>query len=438
MDLKKQKLLIEYLVSSSDTYALCASIIRPDYFDPELRNTVSFLSSYYDEYNTTPSEDQIEAESGVELTHRTVTRDQIEYCSTEVESFCKQKAIQKAILSAPDLLKKNDYGKIESAIKDAITVSLNRDLGMNYFDDPLTRIKKQLQAESPTSTGWDDLDHALNGGIVRKQMLVFSANSGGGKSIAMANLGVNMMEQGFNVLYISLELSENMVSMRFDSMITGVSQAEWRQRTKEVAAKIGQAEQKMGSLTIKYMPAGTNSNAIRAYLKEYELVHGFVPDMLVVDYLDIMGTNENMSADNVFEKDKRASEQLRNIGAEYNMFIVTASQQNRGAVGATELTHAHVAGGISKVNTTDVWISIIMTDVMRAQGEIAFMMLKTRSSDGVGKSFTLKWEGATLRIRNLEEKKRPTLNLAKPNSKGLTTFDTGDGTNLIDLVSITS
>ena len=110
MDIKKQKLLTEYLISSADTFALCASITQPEYFDPELRNTISFIKKYYDEYNSTPTVDQIEGETGVKLKLQEVSKDQISYCANEVEAFCKRKAIEKAILASPALIEKEDYG----------------------------------------------------------------------------------------------------------------------------------------------------------------------------------------------------------------------------------------------------------------------------------------------------------------------------------------
>jgi hypothetical protein len=104
-----------------------------------------------------------------------------------------------------------------------------------------------------------------------------------------------------------------------------------------------------------------------------------------------MGSNERVSADNVFEKDKRSAEQLRDIGNDFNMAIATASQQNRSAVDEVRINQSHVAGGISKINTSDTWISIIATDTMKAQGECRFQFIKTRTSDGVGSQVTLRW-----------------------------------------------
>lgn len=399
MDIKKQTLLLEQLLSSPDTFSLCSSIIQPNYFDPTLRQAVSFIQEYHSKYNGIPTPDQVAAESGVVLKKQTVSsRAEIEYCTTEIESFCRRRALEKAVLASAELVSKGDYGKIETLVREALMTSLHKNLGVNYFENPHERMTRMLSSGSMVSTGWKQLDKLLYGGLNRKEMILFSANSGGGKSIVMANLGINLIEQGLNVLYISLELFEDVVAKRFDSMVTGVSQQEWSNRTTEISQKIETKKGTVGNLFIKYMSSGTNCTMIRAYIKEFEIQTGFIPDVLIVDYLDLMGTNEHISADNVFEKDKKASEQLRNIGSDYNMYIVTASQQNRSAVGVVDTNHSHIAGGISKINTTDTYISILAGPIQMGAGEILFKLLKTRSSDGVGETIALKWDRVSLRV----------------------------------------
>jgi archaellum biogenesis ATPase FlaH len=396
----KQQLLLEYLVASPDTFALCKNIVKSEYFNPEYRKTVDFIHGYYDKYNSTPDAVQVEAETGVELEKRDVTRDQIKYCSTEIETFCRKKAIEKAILASAALLEKGDEGGIEALVRDAISVSLTTDLGVDYFADPAGRLEK-LSLEPPrTTTKWPLFDEMIGGGLSRTEMLLFSANSGGGKSVALANLGLNFAAQGLNVLYISLELSETMIAQRLDMMLTGIPTITWRDNMKEITSSLNQIAPHMGKIIIKRMESGTNCNAIRGFLKEYELKTGTIPDLLIVDYLDIMGPNEKVSADNVFEKDKRSAEQLRDILFDYNIFGATASQQNRSAIEAAELNQGHIAGGISKVNTVDIYCSLILTPSMKASGEIGMQFLKTRSSDGVGKTIYLVWDNNSLRILN--------------------------------------
>lgn len=397
----KQKLLLEYLISSPDTFAICKAILQPEYFNPEFRKVVTFLNSYYDNYSATPDIDQIRAETSIEFSKHVITKDKIEYCSTEIEKFCKAKAMEGAVIKASALLGTENEDQIEQIIKDAVLISLNKDMGVHYFEDPTSRLEEYSKLPQRISTNWKEVDELMGGGLARTEIFLVSANSGGGKSITLANLAVNMIMKKLNVLYISLEMSEPMVAQRFDTMFTGVSTVNWEPHLYEIADALTEIAPNVGKLVIKRMPSGTNCNTIRAYLKEFQLKLGFVPDLLIVDYLDLMNPNERVSADNVSEKDKRSTEQLKDILEDYNMMGATASQQNRGAIEAAEINQSHIAGGLTKVNTVDWYVSIIMTPTMKASGEMMWIFLKSRSSDAVGKTINLLWDNKNLRVKDL-------------------------------------
>lgn len=408
MSLQKEQVLLETLLSSHDVFAICNTLVHPSYFTPDLRRAVAFVKGYYDEYGAIPSQRIIEGETGIELDLSTkVTRDEIEYTKTEIEKFCRRKAIEKAVLAAPALIQKQDYGQLEESVKNAVSTSLQRDMGLSYFKNPHERMKTMAAQAKRVPFGWEEFDDAMNGGMVRTEIMLVSANSGGGKSLTLANMAISFLERSdpetgkkYNVLYLTLELPEPLVAQRFDTMFTGVPSAIWEHKQDEIASKLDAMGAAVGELVIKRLPSGTTPSQIRAYLKEFELTYGYIPDVMVVDYLDIMNPNENVSADNVFEKDKRATEQLRDVAFDYNMFILTASQQNRGAVEAKEVNMSHIAGGMSKVNTVDWWVSIQFTPLLKAKGEIGFTFVKTRSSDGAGRTVFLTWDQAFLRIRN--------------------------------------
>lgn len=399
MDINKQRLLLRYLISSSDLFTLTNSILRAEYFDPEVRRAVKFIQNYYHEYRALPDVDQIAAESAVALSSTEITHDQFKYCVDEVENFCKRKAMEHAVLASVSLIEKEDYGSVEKLIREAVTTSITKSLGLDYYEDPQGRLERLKDSAKPISTGWDDVDEACGGGWYRGDLIIVSANSGGGKSVTMENWADRMNNKGYHGIYYSFELNEDLISKRHDSIVTGIHQAEVLVRYKEVAAAIVNARHKKGHLLIKHMTSPT-PNDLRAHLKEYELKFKRIPDFIVVDYIAGMRADEKIDASDVYTKDKYVSEALRGIASDYNCIVMTASQQNRDAIDKLELNQGNVAGGISKIDTCDVYISIIMTDAMRASGDMMFQFLKTRSSDGVGKNVHLAWDAKTLRVSN--------------------------------------
>lgn len=393
----KQKLLIEYLLSSPDTFALCKSILQPDYFNPEFRQTVEFVDLYYEQYSRIPPFRIIKAEFDLEFEKLTITRDEIEFCTKEIEKFCQYKAAETAVIKASKLLKEGKHDEIEALVKEAAAVSLNADLGSNYFTNVESRLDRMSKEPQRISTGWKDVDRLLGGGLARTELLLMAANSGGGKSITLANLALNMVKAKYNVLYISLELSQDLVQQRFDTMVSGIPTVIWQNNIDNIVDAVHKLGSDAGELYVIRMPGGTNSNKIRGVLKEFELKKGYIPDLIVCDYLDIMGTNK-ATPTNVSEKDKQATEEFRDILEDYKCMGATASQLNRAAIEAEELNQSHTAGGLTKVNTVDWYFAIILTPAMKAKGIIMLDCLKSRSSDAVGKKASLDWNNVSLII----------------------------------------
>ena len=164
------------------------------------------------------------------------------------------------------------------------------------------------------------------------------------------------------------------------------------------------AGKKAGKLQIKYMPAQSNVNDVRAYLKELQIKNGWTIDFLLIDYLDLlMPVSAKVSPSDLFVKDKYVSEELRNLAKELNCVFVTASQLNRGAVDEIEFDHSHISGGLSKINTADNVFGIFTSRAMRERGRYQLQLMKTRSSSGVGQKIDLEFDVESLRIRDLGE-----------------------------------
>ena len=323
---------------------------------------------------------------------------------SDFETFTRHKGLEKAILESADLLEKGEYGSVEEKIKLAVQIGLQRDLGTDYWLDPRARLMKIKDKNGQVSTGWKSVDEKLFGGFNRGELNIFAGGSGAGKSLFLANLGINFAEKGLNVVYLTLELSEELVAMRMDAMVTGMATKDVFKNLDDVEMKVKMVGKKSGTYQIKYMPSGKTANDIRAYLKEYEIKLGRKVDVLLVDYLDLlMPIGKKISAENLFVKDKYVSEELRNLAMEKNCVFVTAAQLNRGAVEEVEFDHSHISGGLSKIQTADNVFGIFTSRAMRERGRYQIQLMKTRSSSGVGLKIDLEFNIDSLRISDLEE-----------------------------------
>ncbi len=192
--------------------------------------------------------------------------------------------------------------------------------------------------------------------------------------------------------------------MRLDSMVSGYAAREIMRNMDDVHLKVKMKAKSAGKFRVKYMNSGITTNDLRAFLREYEIQSGVKVDCLLVDYLDLMmPISGKVSAENTFIKDKFVSEELRNLAAERNLLMVTASQLNRAAVEEIEFDHSHIAGGISKIQTADNVVGIFTSNAMRERGRYQIQFMKTRSSSGVGSKVDLKFDPDTLKIEDLNE-----------------------------------
>jgi hypothetical protein len=206
MSVEKEKLLLSYLVNDPNLFTRVNHIVHPKYFDPELQRTVTFVKEYFESYKGLPTAAQLYAEHKIVLPEVQGIPSEIKYAETELETFCRDKAIEHAIYASVGLLKEQKLGEIERLIRDAITVSLQRHLGTDYFADPDSRLHSLATQSVPIPTKFKRLDDALGGGLPRKGMIIFAAPSGVGKSLTMSNVARNLVLQGLHGIYFTLEL----------------------------------------------------------------------------------------------------------------------------------------------------------------------------------------------------------------------------------------
>jgi len=398
-----QKVYLEMFMTDAESFVRCQGVFDPNTFDRRLQESAKFLKNYVEEHNALPTFDMVNAATDSNLkSPGQLQENHYDWLLQEFETFSRHKALEAAILQSADLLEKGEYGPVEDLVKKAVQIGLQKDLGTDYWADPRARLEAIKDKNGQVSTGWPTLDKKLFGGFNRGELNIFAGGSGSGKSLFMANMGVNWALAGMNVMYLTFELSENLVSMRLDAMTSEIPSRDIFKNIDDVEMKVRMIGKKSGAFQVKYMPTGKNANDLRAYIKEYEIKTGKKVDVVLVDYLDLMHPiGQKISAENLFVKDKYVSEELRNLAMELNCIFVTASQLNRSSVEEIEFDHSHISGGISKINTADNLIGIFTSRAMRERGRYQIQLMKTRSSSGVGQKIDLEFDIDSLRIRDL-------------------------------------
>jgi replicative DNA helicase len=303
------------------------------------------------------------------------------YIIDEVSTFCRHQAIKEAILSSPELLQKEQYEEIEDIIKKAVAIGVNTmSVGTQFFVDwreRLTRRNEGVQ-EYILPTGITELDRIIGGGLKSKQLGLWMGPAGRGKSAALSQCAKRAVIGRKKVIHYTLEMSSDVVCERYDASFSGINVTDLREREIELITKLEKYGRSLGNgLLVKEYPPGMASvSMLRAHINQCCGI-GFVPDLIVVDYLDLLKPSRRY-------QDKRdeltaTTVDLRGMAVELGLPVWSATQANRGAISIQTHTEEHVSEDIGKINTSDIVITINQTKDEIDDGTMRLFVAKNRN-----------------------------------------------------------
>jgi archaellum biogenesis ATPase FlaH len=417
MDSDTQYLYLRAMLHNPDIFTRVNPIVNAKFFDERFQDGIKFMKEHFEKYRTLPSASIFKTATKLDAgtpQENKVDRGDKEWMQDNIAEFCRTQAAIDAVRQSLPLIEAGRYDDIVTLVKRAAEIRLNVDIGIDYFNDPQSRLE-QDESEDLLSTGWKDVDAVIGGGCGRQELVFYLAPSGGGKSVSMLNHGINLLMQGYHGVYISLEMRDKKVALRADQMITRMTSGMVNLNKREVADELQKFSEKFGSkFFIKRMrETTTTSTDINAYINQLEVQYHFRPDFIIVDYVDILGS-AHASYDNLFLKDKFVSEEIRALGFDWNALVITASQLGKHSTEAInegkKMHQGDVQGGSSKTNTADLMIACIKTDAMHEAGEYKFEFPKARNSDANTKFVMMGWDKDSLRITDYDDlhmKKKP-------------------------------
>lgn len=331
---------------------------------------------------------------------------------SELEMWCQDRAIEIALMESLEVFTSTrDRGIIEEKVKQALGVQFVVRIGNDFTEDWESRLEVYKEKEEVMPLDIDKLNVLLNGGLRRKTLTCFMGRVNIGKSLILCHLAASQMAAGKNVLYISAEMSEFMISKRIDANLLDIPMSELGMKLdkKFFKSKIEELKAKTkGKLIVKEYPTcSANANHIRSLLNEIKIKKGYVPDVIVLDYLNIftssrLGAN---AASNSYNYVKSIAEEIRQLAVEFDCAIVTATQINRGAFKANqnELDMTSTSESIGLPATVDSLIGILQSDEMREKFLFAFKNLKSRFDSNINEVVVTGVEYIKMRLINAKE-----------------------------------
>lgn len=337
-----------------------------------------------------------------------------DYLINETEKWCKDRAVYLAIMDSIGIIDGKDPEKSEGAIPEilstALGVSFDQAIGHDYIDDSSARFDFYNKTEERIPWDLEYFNKITKGGIPNKTLNVCLAGTGVGKSLFMCHNAASVLQQGKNVLYITMEMAEERIAERIDANLMDLPIQQLESLPKNVfSEKIEKiATGTIGKLLIKEYPTGAaHSGHFRALLNELKLKKKFAPDIIYIDYLNICSSSRMKAMGgsiNSYTYIKAIAEELRGLAIEFNLPIMTATQTTRSGFSNTDVGLEDTSESFGLPATADLMFALIATEELDELNQVMVKQLKNRYNDPTKfKRFVVGIDRARMKLYDVEE-----------------------------------
>jgi replicative DNA helicase len=355
-----------------------------EYFDNSSNKwIIQQIKKYFDQYHTFPTLEvlkielkklnnevlQISVKEQLKEAYSCLEED-FEYIKSEFLNFCKNQQVKKALLNSVDLLKAGDYDSIRSLLNNALKSGQIKDIGLNYKKDVETRYREDNR--SPIPFPWPTFNKITQGGYGKGDLVLIFGNPKGGKSWVIASMAVEAARLGKKVVIYALELGEEYVGKRLDSILTGIPVDEISESKHRQQIEKAMSELKGDIIIKKYPPKRASLDTIENHQRQLK-DDGFETDVMFIDYLDLLKNRKSRKErkddiDDVYTDAK-------GLAVELDIPIISPSQANRSGAEKEILESTHIAGSFDKIMIGDIVISLARgrKDKLKGTGRFHFM-----------------------------------------------------------------
>ena len=357
----------------------------------------------------------------------------IQWLTEHTEKFCQDKALYNAIMESVTILddkfSTKAKGEIPKILSDALGVSFDRNVGHDYINDYEERFEFYHRKEERVPFDLDFFNKITKGGLPNKTLNIALAGTGVGKSLFMCHMASGCISQGFDVLYITMEMAEEKIAERIDANLLNIKLDDLHLISKEDYEKRfqGVKSKTQGKLIIKEYPtASASSMHFRSLLNELQLKKSFRPKIIFIDYLNICSSSRLKQGANVnsYTYVKAIAEELRGLAVEYNVPVVSATQTTRSGFSNSDVDLTDTSESFGLPATADFMFALINTEELEQLNQIMVKQLKNRYNDpGANKKFVIGVDRAKMKLYDVEDSAQTIIDSGQiPDDKPLNTF----------------
>jgi len=427
MEARIENTIIKNLIQN-DTYTRkVIPFIKSEYFTESSERLVfEEISNYFDKYTKSPtveallinldnvnSKGDAIVKSSKQLVENIETDDTpLDWLIDETEKWCKDRAIYIAVMDSIEVLdekSKRSTGEIPDLLKDALSVSFDTHIGHDQLEDADDRFEFYNTEEEKMPFDLEYFNKITKGGLPNKTLNICLAGTGVGKSLFMCHMASNCLLMGKNVLYITMEMSEERIAERIDANTMNVPMKELPDVSKkEYNKKIQRIKNKTkGKLIVKEYPtAAAHVGHFRHLLQELNIKKDFRPDIIFIDYLNICASHRIRpgSGANSYTLVKSIAEELRGLAVEHDVPMVSATQTTRSGYGSTDIGLEDTSESFGLPATADLMFALITSDELEDLDQLVVKQLKNRYNDPtIFKRFVIGVDRSRMKLYDVEQ-----------------------------------
>ena len=419
-----QQTIIRNLLSNEEYLRKVIPFLKKEYFEAEYKNVFNEIVSFVSKYNKLPTKETLTLDMtnngsfdpAAELVDLVFTPEKVndEWLIDNTEKWCQDRAIYLAIMESINIIDGKHQSLTKQALpeilSDALGVCFDTNVGHDYIDNSDDRFEFYHTIEDRLPFDLENFNAITKGGLPNKTLNVALAGTGVGKSLFMCHVGAGALMQGKNVLYITMEMSEERIAERIDANLFNLPIDQLEKLNKQMfdnkIAKI--AQKNIGKLIVKEYPTGAaHTGHFRALLNELKLKKDFVPNIIFIDYLNICSSSRMKGLGgsiNTYSYIKSIAEEMRGLAVEFNVPILTATQTTRSGFSNTDVGLEDTSESFGLPATADLMFALVSTEELDKLGQIMVKQLKNRYNDPTYKKrFVVGVDRAKMRLYDVEE-----------------------------------
>ena len=420
--------ILSHLLNNEEYCRRVIPFIKKEYFEGSHKTVFDLIVSFVGTHNKLPTGKVLDLELRKINAHEDVLNQasvliteisnksdvDTDYLIQESEKWCKERAVYNAIMESIQIIDGKDNQRSEGAIpeilSDALGTSFDQAIGHDYVDNSEARFDFYNTKEDRTPFDLDYFNKITKGGLPNKTLNIALAGTGVGKSLFMCHCAASVLEQGKNVLYITMEMAEERIAERIDANLMNLPIERLSSLPKNVFNEKIQkiAKSSIGKLIIKEYPTGAaHTGHFRALLNELKLKKDFKPDIIYIDYLNICSSSRMRGLGgsiNSYSYIKAIAEELRGLAVEFNVPIVSATQTTRSGYSNTDVGLEDTSESFGLPATADLMFAIISTEELEELGQLLIKQLKNRYNDPTKyRRFVIGVDRSRMKLYDVEE-----------------------------------